>query len=337
MVLPEEAALLPRMPGREVCGDCAGHVEKKTPQEVVPGLPDPLPEPEMTPLPEGYLEDPRVRNRHLSALRWLIKQDVPPPAKASGDGLVFCGAGRYWPMCVASVRMTRKVTDLPIQVWRSRGQDLDPDDLKGVPGVTYHDAWQYPHRRLHRWETKTIALVNCGFERVLCLDADAYCLADPQVLLDSVTDVAYWANIWQNGLRDRLNRWDLTPEQVPEPPQGGHYLVHRRSFWKWLAIWHWMCQHGEYTYPLESDTGDEGCLRFLIALTGAPYRCLGPASWLGIAAGKGCFVPKFDGRDMIVHRCQAKVVVESDPRIPGENEYMGHMADYAKRRSHGLS
>jgi hypothetical protein len=304
------------------CPKCPPGRWLKRRAEVVPGLADPLPEPEEA---RGGIDprDPGVKARHLAALRWLMRQPVPPPPKAEGDGIIIAGGGKYWAMTVMSVGMCRDVSALPIQVWHGPEQPAHPDDLRDLPGITYHDAGAAPHRRLKQWEIKTIALLNCGLRRALYLDADAYPVADPAPLFGLASDhgFVYWSNLPSFGERDRWDVWDLPASWAGKlpPVQGGHFAVDLVRWRRELVLSHWMCQHGEYSY--EFGNGDEGCYRAALALTGGPSRCLGAAGWL-----HNNFVCALDGRPVIVHRVRAKVHVERSPHLPGEARALAHLA-----------
>lgn len=310
----------PDGPGqRKPCATCGKGRQLKPAWEIVPGLRDPIPEQ----APHLARGDPRDRARHLAALRWLLRQDVPPPAVAQGDGIVIAGGGKYWPMTVVAVGMARDATALPIQVWHGAGQDVFPEQLAHLPGVTYHNAALLPHRRMGAWEIKTQALLHCGFARALYLDADAYPVADPAPLFELASEYSfvYWENLPEYGARDCWDVWGLDAAEGGKVPavQGGHMVFDLRRWRRELVLSHWMCQHSEYSYQFGN--GDEGCYRAVLAATDGPYRCLGPAEWRGKA-----FVCAWEGWEWVVHRCQAKAWIETDPRLPGEAQAMSHLA-----------
>lgn len=251
------------------------------------------------------------RDRHTMSFRALqARLSMQPVSLAGqGDGLLLVGGGRYWPGIVVAVRMLRASgCRLPVQVWhRGSAESVYPEDLDD-PLVSYHDATQYPHRRLGGWETKSLALLYCGLERVLYLDADAYFVEDPTPLLDMVSadrPIAFWTDL--PGTEKNV-KWDWEPVKntanVP-PIQGGQLVFHRPGFATTLLLTHWLNQHSEYYYS--QHFGDQDSWRVAMAATDVPYCALGMADWRRVA-----FICRHDGKDYVVHRCQAKLMVGRD-------------------------
>jgi hypothetical protein len=213
-----------------------------------------------------------VRAKHIKALRWLATAEIPPPARAEGDGIVTCGGGPYWPQIVVSVRMLRDVSALPVQVWyRGAAEPIDPQDLADVPGVTFHDSTAIATRKSGGWEQKLIALVHCGLQRVLYLDADAYVVRDPAPLLAlacAERPLVFWQDLPG---RDRDIKWEMvgidraTGQKIPSV-QGGQIALHRPAFWRGLLIAHWLNQHSDYFY--QAGFGDQSQWSIALAVTG---------------------------------------------------------------------
>jgi hypothetical protein len=289
--------------------------------EIVPGLKDPWQAPPLDPLPIDWACQPEVRANFIKAFadislhtKWTLKN-------AEGDGIIIVGGGRYWLMAAVAARWCRQVSTLPIQIWH-RGEDepVFPDQLADVDGVSYHDATQFPARIHGGWNTKSIAWINCGFERFLYLDADAYPLADPRPLFDEVLSdsvFAFWSD-WSGNDTDVGWNWFFDHPNIVHPPsvQGGQFFFDRVKGWRLLVVAHWLNQHSDYTYycpsgpgnePKRHGYGDQDQWRVALASTKAQYKCLGEALW--VAPALRLFAP---GRSplrngpIILHRPQAK-------------------------------
>ncbi len=296
------------------------------PREIVPGLPDPIPEPEFRPVPPRWPHDARVIRRHRDALLRLARAELPAPGPRRGAGVVLVGGGRYWPGIVVALRMLRVAgSRLPVQVWhRGALEPVRPDDLRGLSPVEVRDltALAPAPRALGGWEAKTVALLACGWQRVLFFDADAYCLCDPAPLLGRLSAAEPFL-FWDNhpGARGEVNwpAWGLADSDVP-PVQGGQFAVHVTHFWRELVLAHWLNQHSDFSYA--HGYGDQDAWRVALAVTGGAYRSLGASRWLDVA-----HVCDLGGTPAVVHRCRAKMLYPEDVP-PGDGE--------SNRRADGL-
>jgi SAM-dependent methyltransferase len=287
-------------------------------RELVAGLPDPIPEPELTPLPPRWPYDPRVAHRHRAALWGLARAELPPPGPRSGAGVLVVGGGKYWPGIVVALRMLRDTgSTLPVQIWhRGSHEPVRAADLAGL-GAAVHDltALAPAPRILRGWEAKTVALLACGWERVFFLDADAYCVDDPAPLLEGLSahePFRYWQDGPGSDRAVNWRVWGLDARRAPPPVQGGQLAIHVRHFWRELLLAHWLNQHSDFSYTHQF--GDQDSWRVALALTGGRYRCLGPARWDDIA-----FVCAAGGRPVVVHRCRSKLLFPEDV-APGDVE-----------------
>jgi hypothetical protein len=295
-------------------------------------LPDPLPEPEIAVgKPSGWHHLPAVRKRHRDALRLLLETDLPDPEifVPGSEGIVVCGGGRYWPMVVAACKMARDVTALPIQVWhRGREEVVGHGDLDGVPGISFRDATKVsPAPRIMRgWETKTVAILHSGFEKVVYLDADAYLVSDPAPLLDACTEddpFLFWQDLPHQDGAVNWEAFDLPASMGVPAIQGGQLVLHRRHFWRQLLVAHWLNQHSDYCYSLFY--GDQDAYRVALAATGGRYRNFGRAPWKYPAFV--CGLPGCGGRwqePRIIHRPRGKAFpgnYTKTTHLPGDDRY----------------
>jgi Mannosyltransferase putative len=288
--------------------DClACHEYRIEPNEpkVILGLLDPIQDPELEYTPQKWADWAPVRLRHIESLRQWAEYDHKPPVSLSGSGIVICGGGRYWAGAVIAARMIRKFSMLPIQIWH-RGQDepVNLRDIEGFENLAIVDASKLERPRVLRgWECKSFALVRCGFERVLLLDADAYPVGDftPMLAkLDSAPFV-FWSDFPANADKVKWDAYGL-PSQDSPPIIGGHLAINLRTFWKTVAVAYWIDQHSDYFY--RHQYGDQDSWRVALALTGAESLHLGPANWEHPA-----FVCRLDGQPLFVHRCKGKLMV----------------------------
>lgn len=225
-----------------------------------------------------------------------------PPITLSGEGIVTCGGGFYWPGIVILIKMARRYTDMPIQVWyRSDCEALRLQDIEGIPNVTIHDALDYPARRLGGWEVKTIALLNCGFKKVCYLDADAYLVNDPKPMFDKLDSqrFIFWEDFDMQKFHVKWRNYGIAGSIYP-PIQGGQLFINMETFWQELVIAHYINMHSEHWYKYQY--GDQDSWRVALTMTMGNFYSCGKARWNKVA-----FVCDHDGAHVAVHRCQSKL------------------------------
>jgi Mannosyltransferase putative len=306
---------------------------------IVPGAIDPLQDLPPDPLPAGWACLPQVRHEHVAALNRLLQQDLSPPDTLAGEGVVLVGGGDYWPGIVVSIRMLRKFSALPVQVWHDGvSEPVSLEDLAGIPGVAVRNLREAPlEPRLKGWSNKTTAIINCGWRRVLYLDADAYAVADPGVLLDvaSRRRFAFWSDLdrhWQN---IAWHWWGIDPQSPGKPPpvQGGQLAIDLRLFWRELVLAHWACQHWEYFQHWSFEDrekrhgyGEQDAWRAILLATRGTYECLGKARVVLPA-----MICDLNDAPLIVHRVQGKLLWRhTDTRtthLPGDKEVFALVED----------
>lgn len=240
----------------------------------------------------------------------------PHYGSGAGDGIVYVGGGKYWPMIVAGIRVLRDTgCKLPVEIWyRGKCEDVFPEDIEGLNVAlcdvdSFADVFgdsRVPTGLVCKggWEAKLYAIYHSSFDRILFLDADAYAVVDPTPLfklLDGHSFV-YWKD-----LPSQANsvKWkNVYPEgaykAVPQV-QGGQLLIDRIKAQQLISTCNWMCQQSDYFF--KQMYGDQDTWRVGLTMGLADSLCLGPAKWVqGIA-----FECSHDGVAYILHRCKGKL------------------------------
>lgn len=276
-----------------------------------PGIKDPMPcKSCMHSHDKEWAETTPVIAEHMASLGQMAKGNIhlPDVPASLSNGVVYVGGGKYWPGIVVGVRLLRQFgCNLPIQVWHRSSEPVDASHVDGM-NVTFINTTEHAKqhggaRVLGGWESKLWAISHCGFRRILYLDADAYCVADPTSLIESFEapftfwhdlpsceNNVKWENVWRNGKGN-----------VPTI-QGGQLLIDIPKAWKLICISHWMNQHSDFYY--KHMFGDQDTWRVALAAIGddSLWQCLGAAPWIHPA-----FVINHNGEPMIVHRCRGKL------------------------------
>lgn len=282
------------------------------------GYPDPLPEPELRPVPAGWATSAEQRQRHVDAFRRLQQAPVPACGAKTGQGVLWVGEGKYWPGIVIGVRLLRQFSDIPVEIWSRGPVGHELDDVEGVRLVDMLTMQaDHPARILRGWEAKAYAIAHSRFEQILFLDADAYCTADPLPLFDHLRQApfVYWEDLHCCKANVRPEGFGITQRDIDRVPpvQGGQLLIDVPRFWREILLTHWLCQHSDYSFKY--GFGDQDQWRAVLAATGQRFTCLGPARWQRVA---------FNCAGAIVHRCRSKLFVGSQParweRLPQEAE-----------------
>lgn len=312
-------------------------------RDLLPNVPDPIPDPELKPLPWNWARLPSVIERHRAAfIRVAQAPLVPPPRK--GRGVLLLGGGKFWPGNVLAVKMLRDTgCTLPIQIWhRGDEEPVWPDNLAGFSDVEIRnlkDIRPAP-RRLLGWESKTVAMLASGWERIFFHDADAYCVADPAPVLDRLSPAEpflFWEDLPGTQWAVNWSTWGLEGSAIP-PIQGGQIAIHLPHFWREFVLSYWLNQHSDFSYSHQY--GDQDAWRVALTVTGGRYSCIGPAVWDDVA-----FICSAGDSPLVVHRCQAKMFYPEDvipgdhmsnrrlDRLPGEAKAWAHWNELLEKRS----
>ena len=305
--------------GIKICRDCNDYSSSGSP--IVDGVNDPIPTSYSYSGDQQTAWNQEDAAMHLEALTRVLESDLGKPKECSGRGIIYVGGGAYWPGIVVGIRMLRELgCNLPIEVWhQGDNEPVNLDDIEGLSGIEIKDILDHDghFRKMAGWEAKLYAIANSKFEQVLFLDADAYCVKNPEKFMDQqVAPFEFWEDLHANENTVRWNViWPSGNGGVP-PVQGGQLLINRAKAWKLIVASHWMCQHSDWYF--KHMFGDQDSWRVVLSAIGddSLWAKIGDSPWIGVA-----FVLKDrEGESLIVHRCQGKLF--SVDNIPeGKSSY----------------
>lgn len=261
----------------------------------------------------GEAKIPNKAETMRAAFRQILGdgwQNVAKNRLRSGDGIVIVGGGDYWPGIAVSIRMLRLVgCTLPVEVWHYGDREpVDPDEVADCGKIMFRDLSVESRRPLPGWPSKVHAIANTTFARVMFLDADAYCVADPTPLIQSTGNpFRYWRDVPREG--ESINWTEVWPHPFASDPtlcrpvQGGHLLIDIAAAWKLICVALWLNQKSTWYY--RHMFGDQDTWRLALTAIGdkALSSCIGPS----IQIGNSIVVGLRGESPMIVHRCNAKL------------------------------
>jgi hypothetical protein len=207
-------------------------------------------------MPEDWRTWPLTREAHLLlAQRWIADMPPYPAGRFAGRGAVICGGGNYEAGAYVACCMLRHVGwRHPIQVWHRGPAEPLSQRVRRLPSVEVVDLEAHPVRAARRimggWESKMFAVLNCPFEEVLYLDADAYPICDPEICFDPLHN-PHGIVTWPDGpAGDHAPQWasyGLEPDGQTAI-NGGHYVLTKRQAWPVLQLAQHYDDHSDYYY-----------------------------------------------------------------------------------------
>lgn len=267
-------------------------------------------------IPGKVKEQREVYLKHYNNLQFVLIRSKPDAGyKTDGEErtIIYVGGDKYWPGIVVGIQLLRCLgCRLPIEVWHRTCEKVYEDDLKGLD-VKLINASEVAskHWGVHLdtvqnggWIAKLVALTFTRAKKVLYLDADAYCVNNPDKLFELLNEnsFVYWRDL--NSQNNSIRWKNIYPEgsKIGVPcVQGGQLLIDREIAWKVIQVAAYLCKNS--TYYFKHMFGDQDAWRVaLAALKYDNYKMLGKADWQSVA-----FVCKYNGTDYIVHRCQSKL------------------------------
>jgi hypothetical protein len=247
-----------------------------------------------------------------------------PQGRFHGRGIVVCGGGpKYFPCAWVCIRMLRHVgCTLPIELWHVGASEL-PDEWRALVephGVRCVDAErvreQHPVRTpdggpIGGWPLKPFALLHCGFEEVMGIDADNVPVRDPAYLFDAPEYRSAGALFWPDFDRLAPDRaiWRICNVRYRDEPEveSGQLLVHKRRCWRALQLTMHLNEHCDFYYQYVH--GDKETFHMAWRMLGQEYAMVPHP--LHPLEGTMC-QHDFQGRRVFQHRNMLKWRVERE-------------------------
>lgn len=290
------------------------------------------------------MPNPRVTHEPLTdkysvGLRETLIQLKPNPdyhITSGHDGIIYIGGGKYWTGILVGIRMLRDLgCTLPIEVWYrpDAGETVHPEQTEGMN--VYYGQVPGDGGKHGGWAAKLYAMYHTSLEKVLYLDADAYCVNDPTPLFGLLKDYPfiYWQDLikqqWSIKWKHVLANGDM--KHIP-PVQGGQLLINRESAWKLVHACKYMCDNRDHYFRYMY--GDQDTWRVALAADACEYGTFGKAHWI-----QSAFICSHLGTPYVVHRCQGKLFRLEDiptgnlkysvavPALPKETEVFKLLSD----------
>jgi hypothetical protein len=125
--------------------------------------------------------------------------------------------------------------------------------------------------------------------------------------------IVFWEDL--EGQESKVNWPFFDLPRWPGPSvQGGQLLIDLKAAWKMFTVFHWLCQHSNWSF--KGGYGDQDQWRVALAVTKQSYHSIGRAAFRNPA-----FDCKVDGKSYVVHRCQSKLFPSPDP-YPSRNDLL---------------
>lgn len=244
-------------------------------------------------------------------------KEYAPLDTSKGDGILYVGGGKYWPGIVVGCKMLRLIgSKLPIEVWYRDGiEKVKPKEVEGL-GVTFHPIKDpiVMHRKYGGWVAKLEALRHTTLNRLLYLDADAYCVNDPLYLIENnPTGFQFWQDLPKQSTSIKWDQiWPDCPKTVP-PVQGGQLFIDRSMTSQLINVCRYMCRNHELYFKLMY--GDQDTWRVALNFQVNDYEFINPAVYV-----RNSFICSYDKKPIVVHRVNSKLFFVND--IPyGKSSY----------------
>ena len=271
----------------------------------------------MTPRSKGYLANPELhRIGKISPMQLLpllsyvmpLLRDPCPPCE--GTGIVMVAGGKYLRWAYASIRKTREVTDLPIQIWHLGEAEVTPEDRRkfddlDVEFVNAHEFLdEFPMHRLGGWECKSYAVAHCPFRQVILLDADCHPIVDPEPLFETQefkdTGIIMWPDLNKCRKDDMIFPcMGLAVDPDFQEMEAGQLLVDKKRLWEAVRFTVWMNSHSEAFYQIAF--GDKDLHQMALRKLGLPFSVGDIPDWIGSG-----MVHRFRGEPVFRHLMEGK-------------------------------
>lgn len=244
----------------------------------------------------------------------------------SGTGIVTVAGGAYFAPAIVSIRMLRRVSNLPVHVFIADHTEYEPElcervfpalnaDCFIISDFLAQDSVDVTHVQL-----KALAILFSSFETILYLDSDCFAVRDPLEILSSEpfesTGLVTWPDYWkatEDPVFYNIAGMSNFPLGLPaRSTESGELLISKSKHLSSLLLACYYNIYGpQYYYPILSQgaTGEGDKETFLAAavVLGLPYyRVREHVGTIGYFTEKGEFkggamVQYHPGDDLSVH------------------------------------
>lgn len=256
----------------------------------------------------------------------------------SGTGIVTVAGGPHFAPAIISIRMLRKVTTLPVQVFLQSRSEYEPElcnrVLRALNAECFILSDFFPQDspiKPTAYQLKSLALLFSSFETIMYIDSDSFPVRDPSEMLSTEpftsTGLLTWPDYWiatEDATFYTIAGLPTFPPSLPaRSTESGELLLRKSTHLSSLLL---ACYYNIYGpshyYPLLSQgaLGDGDKETFLAAATvlGLPsYRVKEHVGTLGYFTPEGAFT----GGAMVQHHPVDDSVVHNGTYATAEDSH----------------
>ena len=244
----------------------------------------------------------------------------------SGIGIVTVAGGPYFAPAIVSIRMLRRVSDLPVQVFIGDRTEYEPEICEHVlPALNAHcfavsDFLAQDSVDVTHFQLKALAILFSSFETLLYLDSDCFAVRDPLEILNAEpfksTGLVTWPDYWkatEDPVFYHIAGMSGFPQGMPaRSTESGELAISKTKHLATLLLACYYNVYGpQYYYPIlsqgASGEGDKETFLAAAVVLGLPYyRVKEHVGTLGYFAPDGDFkggamVQHHPADDLVVH------------------------------------
>lgn len=175
-----------------------------------------------------------------------------------GKGIVICAGGfSYLTCCLMLLKSLKDVgCNLPIEVWHLGGElSCEIKEELKAHGVTCKDFVDYGISEVTSgYMLKPLAIKFSSFKEVLYLDADNFCLSNPEQLFAESQylqkGAIFWPDYWKTHEDNPI--WKIIDKEYryENEQESGQILVNKEKCWKELNLCVYFNEHSDLYYHL---------------------------------------------------------------------------------------
>ena len=245
----------------------------------------------------------------------------------SGTGVVTVAGGPYFAPALVSIRMLRRVSDLPVQVFIGDHAEYEPEICEHVlPALNAEcfaisDFLAQDSVDVTHFQLKALAILFSSFETLLYLDSDCFAVRNPLEILDAEpfisTGLVTWPDYWKATedpvFYEIAGMSSFPPDMPARSTESGELAISKHKHLSSLLLAAYYNIYGpQYYYPILSQgaTGEGDKETFLAAavVLGLPYyRVKEHVGTLGYFTPNG----EFKGNAMVQHHPADDLVVHN--------------------------